>query len=1425
MAAAVSNAGGLGSIGAGAVNAVGARAMIGALKALTNKPFNVNVFTHQPAKPDPVRERAWLEALAPVFRRFGVEPPAEIGEIYTSFLADPAMLELFLETRPAVVSFHFGLPPADTIARLKAAGIVLLSSATNLDEAERAVAAGVDAIVAQGYEAGGHRGVFDPAAPDSQLGVVVLTRLLVRKLSVPVIATGGVMDGAGVAAMLDLGAQAAQLGTAFIACPESSADEAYHREALLGPGAAATEMTALISGRPARCLPNAFTALKDGALRGLSPPDYPIAYDAGKALAAAARTRGEGGFGAQWAGQGAPLARAMPAAQLVAALAEELRMVPDRPAVTPTPKSYGRPDPGGVHCHHPVVGGEGTGMEIDFSRVIDLLPGLVWTARPDGRADFVNQRWCDYTGMSFEGALGEGWQAAAHPADRPDFVERWRTITAAEAPAELEARLRRADGEYRWFLLRISPIADASGKAVRWCGVGTDIDDRKRQAQASPARGRNFEQIVDGLPAIIALFTGDGKIAFCNKQMLEYLDETFEQVHAKASAYNFHPADRDQVLARWAASVEAGEPFDFEARLRRADGAYRWQRTRVFPLRDAEGRIDLWYGLCTDIDDRRWAETLLAGEKRLLSMVAQGVPLADVLAALCQVVEDAAPGRLCSVLFIDPDGVRFRHGAGPSLPAAYNELLDGLVMDRDYGPCGMAARLKTQVIAADVASDPRWAASPWPGLVLAHGLRSCWSTPILSRDDKVIGVFALYQHQPASPSRRENELIRQFTHIAGVAIERAQSDASLRESEARKAAILDSALDAIVTIDHEGRITEFNPAAERTFGYREEELLGRPIAEAIVPPSMREQHRHGLALYLAGGDARVLGQRLEMTAMRADGGEFPVELAITRIPLEGPPSFTGYLRDISARKRAEEELLRSQAFLAEGQRLSLTGSFFWRPDTDEITVSKEFRRIHGLAPDDAVTLVQIRERFHPDDVAVLSDKIAQARRGGGDLDYEVRLRMPDGSTKHLHTVSQSLQGPDGQLEIVGAVQDITERKRAEAELRRSNAFLAEAQRISATGSFSWRVATDEIAWSEQVYRMFEYDLAVPVTLQLLGARIHPEDQPLLDDMVESARRGVSDFEYEHRLLLPNGSIKHLHLMAHGAPDQAGQMEYIGAVQEITERRVAEEALGKVRSELAHMARVNSLGALTASIAHEVNQPLSGIITNASTCLRMLAADPPNIAGAQETARRTVRDGNRAADIIKRLRTLFAKREAAGEPVDLNEAAREVIALSWNDLQRSRVIVRLELADGLPPVTGDRVQLQQVILNLLLNAADAMKEIEDRPRQVTISTEREDADGVRLTVRDAGVGLGPAATARLFDAFYTTKSEGMGIGLSVSRTIVENHGGRLWAEANDGPGATFAFSIPCGSEDPAFVRTAQPVVQSAAGDPQSFSVKR
>jgi PAS domain S-box-containing protein len=498
------------------------------------------------------------------------------------------------------------------------------------------------------------------------------------------------------------------------------------------------------------------------------------------------------------------------------------------------------------------------------------------------------------------------------------------------------------------------------------------------------------------------------------------------------------------------------------------------------------------------------------------------------------------------------------------------------------------------------------------------------------------------------------------------------------------------------------------------------------------------------------------------------------------------------------RQRAVEQLEAEQELLDLAQKSARAMAFDWHVQQEVNVWSPEHEALYGLRPGSFDGTFQgWKKLIYAPDWHVLLKAIGHARETGV-VAVEFRVRWPDGSLHWLATNGRMFFDAQGEpFRMVGFTTDVTPRKLAEEELRRSEAFLAEAQRLSSTGSFSWRVATNKITWSEQLYRIYELEVGAPVTLELIRTRVHPEDLTLYEKMVEQARNGGDDIEWQYRLMMPDQSIKYLHAVARATRDQDGQLEYIAAVQDVTERRLSEEALGNLQSELAHVSRVATLGALTASIAHEINQPLSGIITNAGTGLRMLNADPPNVDGARETARRTLRDGNRASEVITHLRALFSKKEVAAESVDLNEATREVIALSVSELRKSRVIPRLEFADDLPPVTGDRVQLQQVILNLLRNAIDAMDGVENSQTPLVIRTEREGNDRVRLSVQDAGVGFDPQVAGRLFDAFYTTKGDGMGIGLSVSRSIIESHHGQLWATSNDGPGATFSFSIPCG----------------------------
>lgn len=378
-----------------------------------------------------------------------------------------------------------------------------------------------------------------------------------------------------------------------------------------------------------------------------------------------------------------------------------------------------------------------------------------------------------------------------------------------------------------------------------------------------------------------------------------------------------------------------------------------------------------------------------------------------------------------------------------------------------------------------------------------------------------------------------------------------------------------------------------------------------------------------------------------------------------------------------------------------------------------------------------------------------------------------------------------------------------DRKRAEQALRRSEATLAEAQRLSHMGSWVWARASRTLSWSAEMFRLFDLDPhRGPPSREVIDERLHPDDRERVHGVRADAVREKVDLEHEYRIVLPDGTLRQVQATCHPVLNAGGDVvEVIGTARDVTEQKHAEHALREAQAALAHVTRVTTLGEVTASIAHEVNQPLLGIVTSASSCSRWLAAEPPNVARAQRALERIVTAGTRASEVISRIRALVKREPMRVEPVDVNAIVREVIAMVRHELHRSAVSLRVRLADELPVIAGDRVQLQQVVLNLILNAIEATREIDGRPRQVSVATRVERSRDVHVEVRDSGAGLAPESRARVFEAFYTTKSSGLGMGLSISKSIIEAHGGRISATPNSPHGAIFAFRLPLSFEDP------------------------
>jgi PAS domain S-box-containing protein len=770
----------------------------------------------------------------------------------------------------------------------------------------------------------------------------------------------------------------------------------------------------------------------------------------------------------------------------------------------------------------------------------------------------------------------------------------------------------------------------------------------------------------------------------------------------------------------------------------------------------------------------------------------------------------------------------------------------------------------------------------------------------------------------------------------GAEAELRRSQARLIESEREWREVFEHNPVMYFMVDADGTVLNVNTFGAAQLGYTVAELVGASVLNVFLEED-RAFVRKCVAVCL---EAVGQSHTWEIQKIRKDGSLLWVrENAKAMRRADDKLVVLVACEDVTEPKQTEHALQQSEAYLAHAQGLSHTGSFGWQVGSGEIVWTAETFRIFGYDPMTRPNLQLVVERTHPDDRAAVQWTIDQAARDGKDFEHEYRLLMPDGSVKHVHALARATINAAGRLEFVGAVTDVTAARQAEQRLRRSEAYLKEAQHLSHTGSWSWDVRRDDFAYrSAEVYRLFGFDPEQGASAAQIQSRIPADDLQMLGDMVRKAvqaRQG--QFEFDFRIVLPCGTARRIHSVAHPVRDRDGEVsEILGTHMDVTEQYAAREKLEKAfmalreseqrfrdyaetasdwlwetgpdhrfthlsehtsaaasaatgllrwevasdfksepekwrqhratleahlpfrdlvyraesrtgspiyartsgkpvfsengdflgyrgvstditasiradqaerelrkaQAELAHVTRVTMLGELTASIAHEVNQPLAAVIANADACLSWLDRNPPDLDAARRSVEWIVEDGNRASEVIRRVRALAKKSGIERASLDINDVTRDAMALVQRELSSHGVLLKLELAPDLPRTFGDRVQLQQVIINLVINAMEAMEGVADRPRELTIRSGRCELDKVFLSVSDSGIGISDADAERVFAPFFTTKSSGMGMGLSICRSIVEAHEGRLSASRNEGDGATFQFVLPVHEEDTA-----------------------
>jgi PAS domain S-box-containing protein len=899
-----------------------------------------------------------------------------------------------------------------------------------------------------------------------------------------------------------------------------------------------------------------------------------------------------------------------------------------------------------------------------------------------------------------------------------------------------------------------------------------EVLNAKRAEDAARRSEEGLREVIETVPAMAWSTPPDGSNAFVNRQWAEYTGLTAEQTASSGWRSTVHPEDVSGHMEEWRQSLATGQPLDHEVRLRRtADGQYRWFLVRGMPLRDEHGEVLKWYGIATDIEDRKRAEEALRNsEERWRS-----------------VFENSAIG----VALTDLNG-RF---------LATNYVFQAMV--------GYTEEELSALTFLDLTHE-NYLQANWSLITeLVEGKRRQFQIEkeYRRKDGSSIWVSDNVSLVPGT------ERIPQFIMALSEDItERKRAEAKLRLSE--ESLLEAQRLSRIGSwkLDFASGAVIVSPEIHRIFGVDPDEDTSRP--EFWFSRNHPEDQKR----------IREFFERstIQKTDYDADYRIVLPDGTIKHLHAAGHPvlnesgdlmEFVGTTMDVTeqvqtraALENALQEIKqRNEALRAREHNLDLIintiPALVWsaRPDGSAEFFNQHYLDYVGLSAEE-VKDWGWTVALHPDDLNGLAGAWQSIMASGKQGEAEARLRRFDGEYRWFLFRANPLRDDSGNIvKWFGINTDIEDRKRAEEKLRRSEAYLAEAQRMTHTGSWAWNVRTDALFWSQEIFRIYDYDPEMTPTWDFLLKKVHPGDRLEVERRreMEATQKEWTDSEIEFRIVLPDGTIKHLHSIAHPVRDESGEIiEVVGTVRDVTERKHAEEERERLRqleADLAHTNRLTMLGGLASSLAHELNQPITAAITSANACLRWLAHNPPDLERARAAATRIENDGSRAAEIIHRLRAFYK----TGAPpklelVDVNQVAGEMLALLRNEADRHSISLRTELALQLPQIMADRVQLQQVLMNLLLNGIEA---ITDGPGEVTIRSQTTEQGLLLISVTDTGVGLPSEKPDRLFSAFYTTKPQGTGMGLAISRSIIEAHGGRLWATVNAERGATFHFTLP------------------------------